>query len=79
VPLENNNLINDNDPETRLENDNSKDLKLMDETNIIEDTAEERMNLNDNCEKDTRVVTDGEQLADGIVELAKKEEYIDEP
>jgi hypothetical protein len=39
MPLENNNLLNDNDPETRLENDKSKDLKLIDEMNLIEDTA----------------------------------------
>jgi hypothetical protein len=32
-----------------------------------------------NCVRDVRVVTDGEQLADGILELADKEEYIDEP
>ncbi|KIL35437.1 hypothetical protein SD71_14200 [Cohnella kolymensis] len=38
MPLEKNNLVNaaDADPETLLENDNSKDLKLVNENNAAD-------------------------------------------
>ncbi|KIL36229.1 hypothetical protein SD71_09830 [Cohnella kolymensis] len=38
MPLEKNNLVNaaDADPETRLENDNSKDLQLVNENNAAD-------------------------------------------
>lgn len=38
MPLEKNNLINaaNGDPETLLENDNSKDLKLVNENNSLD-------------------------------------------
>jgi hypothetical protein len=49
---------------------------LIDQTKTNIDPDDE---TNLNCGRDMRVVTDGEMLADGIVELADKDEYIDEP
>lgn len=50
-----------------------------DKTNIDSALDAETMNLNDNCGRDMRIVTDGQKLEDGIVELTDKKEYIDEP
>jgi hypothetical protein len=49
--------------------------------NIDETKNDESPNVvtNLNCGRDMRVVTDGEMLEDGIVEIADKKEYIDEP
>jgi hypothetical protein len=44
---------------------------------INDETPNVESNLN--CGRDMRVVTDGEMLEDGIVEIADKKEYIDEP
>jgi hypothetical protein len=42
MPIEKNNLINadEDDPETLLENDNSKDLKLIDDQELKNDSGE---------------------------------------
>lgn len=71
MPLEKNNLINadSGDPETLLENDKSKDLKLVDDNH-----APDSEQLN--CRRDMRMVSDGEALDDGIIEIADKKNTI---
>jgi hypothetical protein len=73
MPVEKNNLINaaNGDPETLLENDNSKDLKLIDDNNAPD--AEQRNSGSD------RQVTRDAKLVDGILQMADPQEYIDEP
>ena len=55
---------------------------MPDEKNKLtnnDDLDAETMNLEDNCGKDMNLVTDGQFLQDGIVEVVDKKEYIDEP
>jgi hypothetical protein len=49
--------------------------------NFVETKNNESPNAetNLNCGRDVRIVTDGEMLEDGIVEITDKKEYIDEP
>jgi len=54
-------------------------VKKSDESKRANEPANENAKLSDACEADIRIVTDGEMLEDGIVELTDKKAYIDEP